>query len=49
MTDGRIAPVRWKPHYPGFKQLNVPAPIPADLPEHREVVDEERRRYLPDT
>ena len=58
MTDGRIASVWWKPHYLGFKQLNVPgvtlsrpepSPIPADLPEYKEMMDEERRRCLPDT
>lgn len=48
----------WKPYYLGFKQLTFmgvtfsrpePAPIPADLPEYKEMMDEERRRYLPDS
>jgi Kef-type K+ transport system membrane component KefB len=48
----------WKPYYLGFKQLRLfgatlsrpePAPIPADMPEYKEMMDEERRRYLPDS
>ncbi len=47
----------WKPYYLGFKQLKIggvtlsrpePAPVPADMPEYKEMMDEERRRYLPD-
>ena len=47
----------WKPYYLGFKQISAlgvtlsrpePAPIPADLPEYREMMEEERRRYLKD-
>jgi Na+:H+ antiporter len=45
----------WKPYYLGFKQLSVfgvklsrpePSPVPADMHEYREMMDEERRRYL---
>lgn len=48
----------WKPYYLGFKQLRLagvtlsrpePAPIPADMPEYREMMEEERRRYLPES
>ena len=48
----------WKPYYLGFKQFNLfgvtlsrpePAPIPKDMPEYEEMMDEERRRYLPDS
>lgn len=47
----------WKPYYLGFKQVRLlgitlsrpePAPVPADLPEYREMMEEERRRYLKD-
>lgn len=47
----------WKPYYLGYKQLRVlgitlsrpdAAPIPNDMPEYREMMEEERRRYLPD-
>ena len=47
----------WKPYYLGFKQFRLlgvtlsrpePAPVPADLPEYREMMEEERRRYLKD-
>ena len=47
----------WKPYYLGFRQLTVlgitlsrpkPAPAPRDMPEYREMMDEERRRYLKD-
>lgn len=47
----------WKPYYLGFKQLRLlgatlsrpePAPVPADMHEYREMMDEERRRYLPE-
>lgn len=46
----------WKPYYLGFKQLRMfgatlsrpePAPMPKDMPEYKEMMDEERRRYLP--
>lgn len=47
----------WKPYYLGFKQLKLfgvklsrPEPaVPGDMPEHKEMMDEERRRYLPDS
>ncbi|MGI9542865.1 MAG: cation:proton antiporter, partial [Cyclobacteriaceae bacterium] len=47
----------WKPFYLGFKQLRLfgatlsrPEPaVPSDMPEHKEMMDEERRRYLPDS
>ncbi len=48
----------WKPFYLGFKQLNLlgatlsrpePAPIPKDMPEYKEMMEEERQRYLPDS
>ena len=47
----------WKPYYLGFKQFKLagvilsrpePAPVPADMPEYREMMEEERRRYLPE-
>ena len=47
----------WKPYYLGFKQFSLlgmtlsrpePAPVPADMPEYREMMQEERRRYLKD-
>ena len=47
----------WKPYYLGFKQFSLlgvtlsrpePAPVPADMPEYREMMEEERRRYLKD-
>jgi hypothetical protein len=47
----------WNPCYLGFKQIGAlgvtlsrpePAPVPADLPEYREMMEEERRRYLKD-
>ncbi len=47
----------WKPYYLGFKQVRLlgvtlsrpePAPVPADFPEYREMMEEERRRYLKD-
>jgi Kef-type K+ transport system membrane component KefB len=48
----------WKPYYLGFKQLKLfgitmsrrkPAPLPKYWPEFKEMMEEERRRYLPDT
>ena len=45
----------WKPYYLGFKHLRMmgvelsrpePAPIPADMPEYREMMEEERARYM---
>ena len=48
----------WKPYYVGVKQLNLsgtiltrpePAPVPRDMPENKGIVDEERRRCLPDS
>ena len=48
----------WKPYYLGFKQLKLfgvglsrphPAQVPSDMQEHKEMMDEERRRYLPDS
>ncbi len=48
----------WKPFYLGFKQLKLfgivlsrpqPAPVPKEWQEYREMMDEERRRYLPDS
>ncbi len=45
----------WKPYYLGFKQIQLfgttlsrpePAPIPDDLPEYREMMLEEKRRYV---
>ncbi len=47
----------WKPYYLGFKRLSVlgvclsrpePAPVPTDMPEYRDMMDEERKRYLKD-
>lgn len=47
----------WKPYYLGFKQLKVlgitlsrpqPAPMPQDMPEYREMMEEEKRRYIKD-
>ena len=47
----------WKPYYLGFKQVRLlgvtlsrpePAPVPADFPEYREMMEEGRRRYLKD-
>ena len=47
----------WKPYYLGFKHLRVlgvtlsrpePAPVPKDMPEYREMMEEERKRYLKD-
>ncbi len=52
-----IALKLWKPYYLGFKQFQLfgttlsrpePAPVPKDQPEYSEMMDEERRRYLPD-
>ncbi len=48
----------WKPYYLGFKQLQFlgitlsrpePAPIPEDMPEYKEMMEEEKRRYLGET
>ena len=48
----------WKPYYLGFKQLKIfsttlsrpkPAEMPADMPEYKEMMEAERRRYLPDS
>ena len=48
----------WKPYYLGFKQLKLfgvelsrpeVAHVPADMAEHQSRMDEERRRYVPDT
>ena len=48
----------WKPYYLGFKRLKLfgvllsrsaPAPVPQDMKEHREMMDQERRRYLPNS
>jgi len=48
----------WKPYYLGFKQLNLlgvtlsrpePAPVPDSMTEYKEMMDEERRRYLKDS
>ena len=42
----------WKPYYLGFKQFDLlgiklsrpePAPMPADMPEYREMMEEEKR------
>ena len=47
----------WKPFYLGFKQFELlgirfsrpePAPIPEGMPEYREMMEEERRRYIKD-
>ena len=47
----------WKPYYLGFKQIELlgiklsrpePAPIPEDMPEYREMMEEEKRRYVDD-
>lgn len=47
----------WKPYYLGFRQLSLmgvtlsrpePAPVPEDMPEYREMMEAERRRYLPE-
>jgi Kef-type K+ transport system membrane component KefB len=48
----------WKPYYLGFKRLKLfgailsrpqPAPMPDDMPEYKEMMEAERRRYLPDS
>ncbi len=48
----------WKPYYLGFKQLKLfgielsrpeVAHVPADMAEHKARMDDERRRYVPDT
>ena len=49
----------WKPYYLGFKQISIlgvklsrpePAPIPDNMPEYRDMMLEEKRRYIkPDT
>ena len=47
----------WKPYYLGFKQMTIagitlsrpePAPVPDDMPEYKEMMEEERRRYVGD-
>ncbi len=47
----------WKPYYLGFKQIELlgiklsrpePAPIPEDMPEYREMMEDERKRYVDD-
>lgn len=47
----------WKPYYLGFKQLNLfgitlsrhePAPVPDDMPEYREMMEAEKRKYIDD-
>ena len=47
----------WKPYYLGFKQFTLlgvtlsrpePAPRPVDMPDYVDMMEEERRRYLPD-
>lgn len=46
----------WKPYYLGFKQFRIfgttlsrpePAPVPSDMPEYKEMMEAERKRYLP--
>jgi Kef-type K+ transport system membrane component KefB len=48
----------WKPYYLGFKQFKLfgitfsrpqPAPVPKGWHEYKEMMEEERRRYLPDS
>ena len=48
----------WKPFYLGFKQLKLfgstisrpkPAPVPEDWLEFKDMMEAERRRYLPDS
>ena len=48
----------WKPYYLGFKQMELlgirlsrpePAPIPENMPEYREMMEEEKRRYVDDS
>ncbi|MDH3708270.1 MAG: cation:proton antiporter [Cyclobacteriaceae bacterium] len=48
----------WKPYYLGFKQLKFlgitlsrpePAKVPADMHEYKEMMEKERRRYMPDS
>ena len=45
----------WKPYYLGFKEFKVfgvnlareePAPVPDDMPEYKEMMEEERKRYI---
>ena len=45
----------WKPYYLGFKEFKVfgvnlareePAPVPDDMPEYKEMMEEERKRYM---
>lgn len=47
-----------EPYYLGFKQLKIggvtlsrpePAQVPAEMSEYREMMDEERRRYIKDS
>lgn len=47
----------WKPYYLGFKQFSLagvtlsrpePAPVPEDMPEYKEMMEAERKRYLSD-
>jgi hypothetical protein len=48
----------WKPYYLGFKKIKFlgedfsrprPAKVPQEWSDHKELMDAERRRYLPDS